>query len=98
MEARFIILHEMIRVVVPELVEKARGVRSMDAIVAASHKAFSKTMYRNYENGHQPRDRNKLALAQALGVSYEKITLPLDKVPKDSKFFLHPVNLKLTKI
>lgn len=70
----------------------------MDAIVVASNNAFTKAMYHGYENGRQPRDHNKIALAKALGVPFERISLPLDKVPKDSKFFLHPVNCQLTKI
>lgn len=70
----------------------------MADIVAEANKAFSKAMYCKYENGVQPRDAKKIALTKALGVSYQRISLPIDKVPKDSKFFLHPVNQQLTSL
>jgi len=76
-----------IRVIVPELLRKARGLRSMDEIVKNSNGAFGKGIYSGWENGLQPKDKNKIALCDALGVKYEKISLPLDKVPEDSKFF-----------
>lgn len=76
-----------IRVIVPELLKDARGMRTMDAIVKASGGAFSKAIYSGWESGRQPKDKNKIILCDALGVKYEKISLPLEHVPKDSKFF-----------
>lgn len=80
-----------IRVLVPELLREARGKRSMDAVVAASGKKFTKAIYHGWENGRQPKDANKIALCDALGVKWEKISLPIDKVPPDSKFFRESV-------
>lgn len=85
------------RVVVPELLKEARGVRSIDEIVAASGKRFTRSAYSMWENGQRkPLDKYKVALIEALGVRYEKISLPIDQIPKDSKFFIKSVHTVLT--
>lgn len=76
------------RVVVPELLREARGKRTIDAIVAASEGGFTRGAYSLWETGkRKPLDASKAALIKALGVKFEKISLPIDKIPADSKFF-----------
>lgn len=76
------------RVVVPELLREARGIRSVAEIAAASGGRFTRSAYSMWENGQRkPLDKYKIALTEALGVRYEKISLPVDQVPKDSNFF-----------
>lgn len=78
-------------VVVPEKLREARGLRTIDTIIKAAAEAgykFTKGAYSQWENGKKrPTDENKMALVKALGVKFEQISLPIDKVPADSKFF-----------
>lgn len=77
-----------LRMIVPELLKQARGLRTIEDIVAASEGGFTKGAYSMWENGkRKPLDKYKAALVDALGVKYEKISLPMEQIPPDSKFF-----------
>lgn len=63
----------------------------MDVIVAAADNKFTKAIYSKWESGAQPKAANIEILCEALGVKYEKISLPIEKVPETSKFFAKEV-------
>lgn len=87
------------RVVVPELITEARGYRSKRLIVDLAGNRFTPAALTYWEKGGaEPSQKNVDILCEALGVKYEKISMPIDKVPADSKFFTGKVKSNLTKV